>query len=138
MIAVCCLQYRSPEECADGDDLNHKADVYSFGHVLLNLLAGTIPYDHYDNDSIATNKTKLRDLIVTRKELPTAALVSAVTRQGLPGKHPVLRYIAVINKCYTYDPRKRPNAFEIAKDLKRIQRGVEKALTEAKKEAHIK
>lgn len=91
--------YMAPEQAA-GQPVDARADVYSLGAVLYQILVGLPPRNDLDDVHEAT--TSLRELE--------------------PGVHTNLR--AILAKALARDPASRyPSAFELAEDLKRFLAG---------------
>lgn len=46
--------YSAPEQRADGDDVMHVSDIYSFGVMLFEMLAGNVPWDDVPTHTVPT------------------------------------------------------------------------------------
>ncbi|XP_038906334.1 serine/threonine-protein kinase STY17-like isoform X3 [Benincasa hispida] len=85
---------------------DHKADVFSFGIALWELLTGEIPY---------SSMTPLQAAV---------GVVQKILRPTIPKNvHPVLADL--LERCWRHDPTERPNFSEILEILKQIAEQVE-------------
>lgn len=103
------LHYMSPEQCAAGGDVDIRADVYSLGVILYELLCARLPHD--------LSQTPLADALrVIRESSPLRpAAVDPRLRGDLD---------AVTLKAIEKDPNRRyPTAAALAADLRRHLRG---------------
>ncbi len=99
-------QYMSPEQ-ARGDIVDARADVYSLGALLYEVLAGVAPYAGGDADAIL------------RKVLLGPPRLLAEAAPGVPDD-----LVAIVTKAMARLPDHRyPNAKELAEDLKRYATG---------------
>lgn len=104
-----CTQYRSPEECMNSYNMNQKVDVYAFGHVLLYLLTGKMPYGKL-------SKLTLHDKIVKKRELPTENILVQALQNPFSSA-----FTRIIEKCYTFDKNERPESIDIFNHLNRVK-----------------
>ncbi|KAG2488377.1 hypothetical protein HYH03_013066 [Edaphochlamys debaryana] len=102
--------YVAPE-CFDTDAevgaISHKADLYSFGVVLWELVAGTRPWKGMGPVPIAMQITMLH------KRLP-------MPPRDAPGSDPMRwppKLVKLIEECWDKDPQRRPAAAEVARLL---------------------
>ena len=100
-------EYMSPEQ-ADGKPLDGRADLYSFGAVLYECLAGTLPFDR-DGESLA-------ELTVLMQEIMEAPLPPLRTHRA--DTPPWLA--AVVERCLAKKPEDRyESGADVALALKR-------------------
>ena len=93
-----------PPEQARGESVDERADVYSLGAMLYQLLSGTPPYTGATPDDV-------RAAVVAG---PPAALPASVPRD----------LVAIVEKAMARDPAARyPTAKQLAEDLKKFQTG---------------
>ncbi len=86
--------YMSPEQCR-GLELDHRADIYSLGVILYQLLSGRTPFSGNSLDLINQHiQCEAPDLRTLRKDLPV----------GMTG---------LVMECLAKDPRRRPESAEI-------------------------
>ncbi len=98
--------YMAPEQ-ARGDVVDERADVYSLGAVLYELLAGTAPH------SDATPQAML-DRVIAGPPTPLAQIAAGTPRE----------LADIVAKAMARQPDDRyPNATAIAEDLRRFQTG---------------
>lgn len=97
-------QYRSPEEYSERD-LNEKLDVYSFGNNIYGLLTGLWVFYENEDDEL------VQKMVVNG----TQAFIDERyrTRSYIEG-----RLVELMEKCWTYDPKKRISIFEAVAFLK--------------------
>jgi len=108
-----CTKYRSPEECANNDNLDHRLDVYSLGHVLFYLLTGMQPYRNLrmkDQPYGEFTKEQLHQIVVTKRLVPSDGLMKHKNSTD-PAISAMMKAIA---GCYTFDREDRPESKEIA------------------------
>jgi len=99
-------QYMAPEQ-ARGETVDARADVYSTGALLYEVLAGVAPYAGGDADTILTK-------VVAGPPIPLADQQPDVPTDLL----------AIVAKAMARDPADRyPTGKELAEDLKRFQTG---------------
>ncbi|KAG2498471.1 hypothetical protein HYH03_003724 [Edaphochlamys debaryana] len=85
--------------------LSHHVDVYSFGVCLWVCLTGEHPWQGLTMVEVAYKVT------IGRERLPLA---------GLPQERCPPRVRALLEQCFEHEPRRRPAAAEVAKELKSI------------------
>jgi serine/threonine protein kinase/tetratricopeptide (TPR) repeat protein len=102
--------YRSPEQ-AEGKPADYRSDIWSFGALLYEMLAGTPPFAGEDDQAV-------RQGILHKKPRPLAGL-----RHDIP---PGMSRIA--EKCLEKNPADRQHSIsEIAEDLETLQRKADKS-----------
>jgi serine/threonine-protein kinase len=103
--------YIAPEQ-ASGDDVDHRADLYSVGVILYRLVTGRLPFDGH----------------------PVAVLLGHVQDEPPPAERlaPIGRRLAaIIRRCMTKRPDDRyQTADELAEDLEAARRALEPSWTE--------
>jgi eukaryotic-like serine/threonine-protein kinase len=93
--------YMSPEQMIDTSSVDHRADIWSLGVVLFELLTATRPFEGSSIPEVCAG-------VLTA---PTPAL-----RERRPEVDPALE--AVVSRCLTKDPVERPaSVLELSKDL---------------------
>lgn len=103
-------QWRSPEEARGEMNLTEKIDVFSLGHILFRLICSHEPWHKLEPNGLPP-KEELNKL-VKEGRLPT--IPESVTESTDPE---VVAIREAMLQCYTYDPKKRPSAREIASSL---------------------
>ena len=99
------VAYMSPEQ-ATGENVDNRADIWSFGVLLYEMLTGQLPFKG-DQDQLVLYS------ILNEEPYPVTGL-----RSGIP-----LELEIIINKCLEKDPEARyQNASEVKVDLKRLTR----------------
>ena len=97
-----------PPEQAQGPNVDERADVYSLGAILYEVLAGRSPYGDAQPDEI---------LVRLRREEPPALLAVA---PSVP-----VDLATIVTKAIARDPADRyPSAKELAEDLRRFHTGL--------------
>lgn len=106
-LMVGTVGYMAPEQ-ARGEPVDHRADVWSLGVVLFEMLAGTLPFTGPSDTPVlraieSARTPRIRDL---RPEVPEALS-------------------AVIERCLEKDPRRRfQSAAQVAEALRRARRSL--------------
>jgi serine/threonine protein kinase len=92
--------YRAPEMDSIGAIQSHKADVYSFGIMCSKILSGKCPFE-------GIQKCELEDKV----------------KGGLRPYMPInfIHLVSLINECWNWDARKRPEFSEICERLKKLK-----------------
>jgi serine/threonine-protein kinase len=97
------VAYMSPEQ-ALGRKVDHRTDIWSFGCLLFEVLAGQVPFQGRHEQAVF-------QAIVDGDPQPISAL-----RQGIPEK-----LEKILEKCLQKNPRNRyPNAGSLIEDLKTV------------------
>lgn len=105
--------FSAPELLA-GEDVDPRADLYSFGTLAWLMLTGTMPVDDSDRD-LAVSAVREGRLL----PWPGAA--------GVPK-----RLVRLVHRCLAYDPADRPGSIEeVLKELAALRRGRGPALARA-------
>lgn len=96
-----------PPEQAEGETVSERADVYSLGAMLYNVLAGEPPYSGSEASDVVAK-------VLAGAPTPVDSIVSGIPRDLL----------AIVRKAMARDPNERyPTARELTDDLKRFQTG---------------
>ncbi|MDB4917812.1 MAG: protein kinase, partial [Gemmatimonadetes bacterium] len=105
--------YMAPEQAAGDPDVDHRADIYAFGCMAYELLAGAPPF---------TARTPQRVLAAHMSEAPRNVLV---VRADTPAA-----LAAVVMRCLAKDPADRPqSAPELLRSLETVGTGVSTAMS---------
>lgn len=106
------LQWRSPEEAWESQNLNEKVDVYSMGHIFFRLICGHEPWNKLEQHGKPTKeeinrkvKKGGRPFVPDTVKFSTDPAVQAIYH--------------VMQKCYRFKPENRPSAREVAKEIDR-------------------
>lgn len=103
--------YRSPEEY-NGEDLDEKIDVFSFGNNVYALLTGLWPF--YENED---------DTFVQSKLL--AGNTSFIDERYQSRSYGEEKMVQLIDMCWKYKPEDRPDIFEIVEFLRIVYEKVQ-------------
>lgn len=101
-------QYMSPEQ-AEGRELDHRTDIFSFGVVMYEALTGRKAFE-------GSSRTSLLGKIVNEQPIP------------VPELKPITPYLLwnAINRCLRKETKARTQtAYELMNDLRGVQRDVE-------------
>ena len=83
--------YRAPE--AESDDVDHRADIYSWGRIMLELLLGSLP-------EVGTEKSALKKFQLSQPEAKLLGRCLSVSRRSRPnGFDDVLSELKKWNHC---------------------------------------
>uniref|UniRef100_A0A3N7ES22 Protein kinase domain-containing protein n=1 Tax=Populus trichocarpa TaxID=3694 RepID=A0A3N7ES22_POPTR len=112
---------RSPEFC-QGKKLTHKADVYCFGIILLEVITGKIP----EETSPAGNEEKVDDLsewvrMVVNNDWSTDILDVEILASSA-GHNEMLKLTEIALQCTDMEPEKRPKMSEVLRRIEEIDR----------------
>ncbi|KNH09515.1 tyrosine kinase family protein [Perkinsela sp. CCAP 1560/4] len=98
--------YMSPEAWKAGEKITEKADIFSFGLVMLFMLTGEAPRNYCENAFQI-----LYDLVTSGNIVQPP--------EGIPDG---LRHLIV--ECQTFDPASRPDSMEVLRRLQEVRRTV--------------
>lgn len=115
--------YQPPELCFSGLDLDEKIDIYALGGLLYQLLTRQRPYNDIRDNQAELNRRKRLGI------LPSLDKV-----QG--DDDPVTRaFIHAVEQCMKPNPKERPTARQVARDLDKAYKIAEKEERELQKES---
>jgi len=103
--------YRSPEEYT-GEDLDEKIDVFSFGNNVYALLTGLWPF--YENEDDTFVQSKL-----------VAGNTSFIDERYQLRSYGEGKMVQLIEMCWKFKPKDRPDIFEIVEFLRIVYKKVE-------------
>ncbi|KAJ6935826.1 hypothetical protein NC652_010761 [Populus alba x Populus x berolinensis] len=112
---------RSPKFC-QGKKLTHKADVYCFGIILLEVITGKVP----EETSPAGNEEKVDDLsewvrMVVNNDWSTDILDVEILASSA-GHDEMLKLTEIALQCTDMEPEKRPKMSEVLRRIEEIDR----------------
>ena len=110
---ACFVQWRSPEEARNENNLTEKVDIFSMGHIFFRLICGHEPWNKLEkggrpSKEVVNEKVQrgelpfIPDSIMNTEDLEEAAIRDAML------------------DCYKADPSDRPRARDIAKKLEAV------------------
>ncbi|MDR1810496.1 MAG: SUMF1/EgtB/PvdO family nonheme iron enzyme [Prevotella sp.] len=120
------VEYRAPEKWDNDTVISEQSDVYSFGILMYEMLAGKVPFP-FEQDKYSNELQALNELSRRHTEIPPPA-IEPLRRRAFENAHPGETYIRdypewleqVIMKCLEKRPEMRyANAKELNEDLKR-------------------
>ncbi|TMW55080.1 hypothetical protein Poli38472_013842 [Pythium oligandrum] len=101
-------------EVLQGERYSEKADIYSFGALLVELDTGRHPYskdiDNEETSRLSSSHTNTR----------IAMMVSAGVLKPAPSRHCPRQVKDLIARCLNYNPNDRPTGIEIHFELRKI------------------
>eukprot|EP00546_Thalassionema_frauenfeldii_P013696 CAMPEP_0178920390 /NCGR_PEP_ID=MMETSP0786-20121207/14979_1 /TAXON_ID=186022 /ORGANISM="Thalassionema frauenfeldii, Strain CCMP 1798" /LENGTH=503 /DNA_ID=CAMNT_0020594453 /DNA_START=77 /DNA_END=1588 /DNA_ORIENTATION=+ len=103
--------YRAPEEY-NGQDLDEKIDIFSFGNNVYALLTGLWPFYENDDDTLVHSR-----LIAGNTSFIDERYQSRSYGEG--------KMVQLIEMCWKYKPEERPDIFEIVEFLRIVVEKVE-------------
>jgi serine/threonine-protein kinase len=126
--------YSAPEQL-EGEEVTPAADVYAFGVVLFEMLAGTRPYHLAEEaDRSDRRRRKISSKGSHVSETLGSALVTAKRTQVAP---PLSKYALVppsletlVARCLDRDPARRPSAAELETELREIWKSLDPSFKE--------
>ena len=104
------LQWRSPEEARNEQNLTEKVDIFSMGHIFFRLICGHEPWNKLEPGG-RPSKDEVNER-VKRGDLPF--IPEDIRSNDDPE---VIAIRDAMLKCYTFDPKERPSARVIANEL---------------------
>lgn len=105
-------QWRSPEEALGSQNLDEKVDVFSMGHILFRLICGHEPWNKLEIGG-KPSKEEINEKV-------QKGVLPHVPEEIRKSKDKVIVAIReAMFKCYTFDPKERPSAKQIADDLEK-------------------
>ena len=109
-------QWIAPE-CLDSNSSEYdiRSDIYSFGVVLWELAAISMPFGEFASDPVYFNPSRQTYKLVEIKR----AIIEDNLRPTIPDDTPE-NFASLIKKCWDKDPCKRPTTLEIIEELKKM------------------
>ena len=119
------VEYKAPEKNNDGAIISEHSDVYSFGILMYEMLAGRVPFP-YEREKYSSENQAQWNLELQHKNAPPPA-IEPLRRAGFEAVYPGKTYVkdypdwmeSVILKCLEKQPENRySNAKEMFEEIK--------------------
>lgn len=110
------VAYLAPEVQSGGAKLTQKCDVYSFGIVLMEMLAGRVPENDGNNEGLESLVRK-----IFREERPLSEIIDPALLHEVYAKKQVLATFHIALNCTEIDPELRPRMRSVSESLDRLK-----------------
>lgn len=111
-------------EVSEGKKLTHKADVYCFGLIMLEIITGRIPSEFSPGNNDASDDLSEWVRSVVHQDWSTDILDLEI-RQVKEGHEEMLELTEIALKCTSSLPESRPKMSEVLKWIEEIREGSE-------------
>lgn len=107
------LQWRSPEEARNEQNLTEKVDVFSMGHIFFRLICGHEPWN-----KLEVGGKPAKEIITEKVQKGVLPFILPEVMRTTDKEVAAIREAML--QCYTFDPTKRPSARDIARQLENV------------------
>jgi len=107
-------QWRSPEEAKE-EMLTEKVDVFSMGHIFFRLICGHEPWNKLEPGGKPEKEEVHKKVVAGVLPFIPEHVMETTDKEVIAIRDAMLQ-------CYTYEPGKRPNARQIARELDKALR----------------
>mmetsp|Transcript_13944 Transcript_13944/g.39670 ORF Transcript_13944/g.39670 Transcript_13944/m.39670 type:complete len:800 (+) Transcript_13944:513-2912(+) len=103
-------QWRSPEEARNEQNLTEKVDIFSMGHIFFRLICGHEPWN-----KLEPGGRPPKEVVNEKVQKGVLPFIPEEIRTTTDPEVKAIRDVML--QCYSFDPKQRPSARQIAKKL---------------------